>query len=288
MLEHVLAGEAADSSRRGHPAHRHAADAPRRLHVHLRHDLRGQADLAPRVRAPGHRPRYRHPLRQGRHMRDRASRSPEEAAIVQSVPSNSSLPRGPIGQAATPQLVAPTCSWSPRTTHSGAASRPRLATAGHAASAVRVGTVDLFQGQEAPVVLISLATSSDEDVPRSIEFLFSRNRLNVAVSRAQCLAIVVANPQLLDCTGALHRPDATDLDALRVARGSPARQLTISLRCARLATRSWLVHRPCVSREVPSQQSRNWRQSASRTAVPPRATNFPSENWPDSSRKTDI
>ena len=61
-----------------------------------------------------------------------------------------------------------------------------------------VGTVDRFQGQEAPVVIISMATSSDEDVPRSVEFLFSRNRLNVAVSRAQCLTIVVANPQLLD------------------------------------------------------------------------------------------
>lgn len=61
----------------------------------------------------------------------------------------------------------------------------------------RVGTVDKFQGQEAPVVLLSMATSSAEDLPRNIEFLYSKNRLNVAVSRAQCIAIVVANPQLL-------------------------------------------------------------------------------------------
>jgi superfamily I DNA and/or RNA helicase len=62
----------------------------------------------------------------------------------------------------------------------------------------RVGTVDKFQGQEAPVVLISMATSSGEDMPRNIEFLFSRNRLNVAISRARCLAVIVASPRLLE------------------------------------------------------------------------------------------
>lgn len=63
---------------------------------------------------------------------------------------------------------------------------------------VPVGTVDKFQGREAPVVLYSMATSSVEDVPRSLEFLFSRNRLNVAISRAMCLAIIVASPRLLE------------------------------------------------------------------------------------------
>jgi len=63
---------------------------------------------------------------------------------------------------------------------------------------VPVGTVDKFQGQEAPVVFFSMASSSGEDVPRNMEFLFSRNRLNVAVSRAKCLAILVASPKLLD------------------------------------------------------------------------------------------
>ncbi len=62
----------------------------------------------------------------------------------------------------------------------------------------RVGTVDKFQGQEAPVVLVSMVTSTAEDLPRHMEFLYSRNRLNVAVSRAQCLDIVVLNPQLLE------------------------------------------------------------------------------------------
>jgi predicted RecB family nuclease len=63
---------------------------------------------------------------------------------------------------------------------------------------VPVGTVDKFQGQEAPVVFFSLATSSSDTIPRSLDFLFSRNRLNVAISRAQCLAILVASPRLLD------------------------------------------------------------------------------------------
>jgi predicted RecB family nuclease len=62
----------------------------------------------------------------------------------------------------------------------------------------RVGTVDKFQGQEAPVVFFSMATSSGEDLPRNLEFLFSRNRLNVAISRAQSLAVLVASPKLLE------------------------------------------------------------------------------------------
>ncbi|KQV64088.1 TM0106 family RecB-like putative nuclease [Caulobacter sp. Root343] len=66
----------------------------------------------------------------------------------------------------------------------------------------RVGTVDKFQGQEAAAVLISMATSSGEDLPRQIEFLYSRSRLNVAISRARCLAVVFASPRLLeiDCS----------------------------------------------------------------------------------------
>jgi uncharacterized protein len=63
---------------------------------------------------------------------------------------------------------------------------------------VAVGTVDKFQGQQAPVVFFSMASSSDKDAPRGIDFLMSRNRLNVAVSRAQCLAYLVCAPQLLD------------------------------------------------------------------------------------------
>lgn len=64
----------------------------------------------------------------------------------------------------------------------------------------RVGTVDKFQGQEAQVVIISMATSSEEYLPRFIDFLFSKNRLNVAISRARCLALMVASPKLKEVT----------------------------------------------------------------------------------------
>ncbi|MFB9712997.1 TM0106 family RecB-like putative nuclease [Arthrobacter methylotrophus] len=62
--------------------------------------------------------------------------------------------------------------------------------------AVRVGTVDKFQGQEAPVVIVSMAASAAADVPRGMEFLLSRNRINVAVSRGQWRAVVVRSPEL--------------------------------------------------------------------------------------------
>ena len=62
----------------------------------------------------------------------------------------------------------------------------------------RVGTVDKFQGQEAQVVIVSMTTSSENYLPRFIDFLFSRNRLNVAVSRAKCLSVIVMNPLLLE------------------------------------------------------------------------------------------
>lgn len=77
----------------------------------------------------------------------------------------------------------------------------------------RVGTVDKFQGQEAPVVIISMATSYGGDAPRGTEFLFNRNRLNVAISRAKCLAIIVRSRRLLDVPSA-SRDDLPRLDFL--------------------------------------------------------------------------
>jgi uncharacterized protein len=75
---------------------------------------------------------------------------------------------------------------------------------------VRVGTVDKFQGQEASVVVYSMASSSGEDVPHGLDFLLSRNRLNVAVSRAQCLAYLVCSPRLLEV-------DCKTIDHMRLA-----------------------------------------------------------------------
>jgi uncharacterized protein len=63
---------------------------------------------------------------------------------------------------------------------------------------MRVGTVDKFQGQEAPVVIYSLTTSSQEDAPRGMEFLYSLNRLNVATSRAMTTVILVGSPKLFE------------------------------------------------------------------------------------------
>ena len=73
-----------------------------------------------------------------------------------------------------------------------AALRRRLGATGN------VGTVDRFQGREGVVAIYSMASSSREDAPRDMGFLYSRNRLNVAVSRAESLALVVASPNLLE------------------------------------------------------------------------------------------
>jgi uncharacterized protein len=62
----------------------------------------------------------------------------------------------------------------------------------------RVGTVDKFQGQEAAIAIYSMATSSHADAPRGMEFLYSLNRLNVATSRARCLSVIVASPQIAE------------------------------------------------------------------------------------------
>jgi uncharacterized protein len=81
--------------------------------------------------------------------------------------------------------------------------RERLAAAG--AGGVRVGTVDRFQGQEAVVVIVSMACSSPREAPRGLDFLLNRNRVNVAVSRAKWRAVVVRSPRL---TAALPRRPA--------------------------------------------------------------------------------
>ena len=71
------------------------------------------------------------------------------------------------------------------------------AFAGRGLTGFRVGTVDKFQGREAPVVIYSMATSSADEAPRGLEFLYDRHRLNVATSRARVMAIIVASPDLI-------------------------------------------------------------------------------------------
>jgi uncharacterized protein len=70
-----------------------------------------------------------------------------------------------------------------------------LARRGH--TGPRIGTVDKFQGRQAPAVIYSMATSSADEAPRGLEFLYDPHRLNVATSRAQAMAIIVASPDLV-------------------------------------------------------------------------------------------
>jgi predicted RecB family nuclease len=121
--------------------------------------------------------------------------SPEEAAVVANLVRsllgrqwrNSSGALAPIG---IDQIMVVT----PYNAHiraiQSAAAAARLA-------GVQVGTVDKFQGRQAPIVIYSMATSSAEDAPRGMEFLYDLHRLNVATSRARALAIIVASPDLV-------------------------------------------------------------------------------------------
>ena len=90
----------------------------------------------------------------------------------------------------------PTCSWSRRTTRRCCCCRTHFDAAG--LPDVAVGTVDKFQGRQAPVVFVSMTASSIDDVPRGISFLLNRNRLNVAVSRAKYLSIIVRSEALTE------------------------------------------------------------------------------------------
>lgn len=74
----------------------------------------------------------------------------------------------------------------------------------------RIGTVDKFQGQEAAVVIYSITTSTSKDAPRGMEFLYSANRLNVAISRARAVCILVGNPRIFE-------PECNNVRQMRLA-----------------------------------------------------------------------
>ncbi len=76
----------------------------------------------------------------------------------------------------------------------------------------RIGTVDKFQGQEAPIVIYSMTSSSPEDAPRGMEFLYNRNRFNVATSRARAICILVGSPSLFE-------PNCKSPRQMRMANG---------------------------------------------------------------------
>lgn len=79
-------------------------------------------------------------------------------------------------------------------------------------SDISIGTVDKFQGQEAPVVIYSMTSSSPQDAPRGMSFLYSPNRLNVATSRAKCISILVASEKLFEA-------ECNTIDQMKWANG---------------------------------------------------------------------
>jgi AAA domain len=114
-------------------------------------------------------------------------------------------------------LVAGTAWLFARPEHRGRFGRLVIDEAGQfsLANAIAVGAVaeSVIQGQEAAVVFFAMTCSSGEDVPRGLDFLFDRNRFNVAISRAQCSAVVVVNPGLLDA-------DCRTLEAMQLVDGA--------------------------------------------------------------------
>ena len=115
------------------------------------------------------------------------SRSREEAEAIVSLVRSLIAPNGPLS-AADVLVVAP---------YNAHVALVRDAMVNTGLGDVRVGTVDKFQGQEASVAIYSMATSSPEDAPRGMDFLYDRHRLNTATSRARVAAILVACPRLL-------------------------------------------------------------------------------------------
>jgi uncharacterized protein len=109
----------------------------------------------------------------------------------------------------------------------------QVAALKHRLPHARVGTVDKFQGQQAPVVIYSMATSSPEEAPRGMEFLYSLNRLNVATSRALCACVLVASPRLFE-------PECRTPHQMRLANAL-CRYAELARRSA--ATPSWRVTR---------------------------------------------
>jgi predicted RecB family nuclease len=93
----------------------------------------------------------------------------------------------------------------------------------------RVGTVDKFQGQEAPICLVSMTSSSADEIPRGVAFLFSLNRINVAVSRAQVLSLVFASADLLEvpCANVDEMRQVNSLCALKEYGAELARVGTV-------------------------------------------------------------
>ena len=136
------------------------------------------------------------------HVADRDDNdSPAEAEVVAEVVGRLLLGRCDAGRTRRATAAPGRAGGHPHRLALQPASAPHPGRAGGAwvrlPARVPVGTVDKFQGQQAPISIYSMATSRPEDAPRGLEFLYSLNRLNVATSRARCLTLVVASPALV-------------------------------------------------------------------------------------------
>jgi predicted RecB family nuclease len=135
---------------------------------------------------------------------DNSTFSPEEAEVVRDLvqdllgrPWHDPSEKGPDGRPVGPRLLAPT-DVLVITPYNGQVGRIRRTLDDAGLTEVAVGTVDKFQGQEAPVAILSMAASSHSDVSRGMGFLLDRHRLNVAVSRGKHSAFVVRSKVLTD------------------------------------------------------------------------------------------
>ena len=139
----------------------------------------------------------------------------------------------------------------------------------------QVGTVDKFQGREAPVVIYSMATSRPEDAPRGMEFLYSLNRLNVATSRARCAAIVVASPRLFE-------PECRTPRQMELANAlCRFREMARDQALASASRERTAASAPCARR-----RARAWRASGSRPRPPPgRGEGSPARRGPRGRRR---
>ena len=183
-------------TRRVHPAlARHVSELSYegQLHAHPSAATRHLDGLAPGIHA--------HPVSH----HGNATESPEEAAVVVALvnqaigcawsdPTDSRVAHGDAPPT-RPLTAADVIVVTPYNAHVQNV-RAALDAAGH--TGTRVGTVDKFQGQEAVIAIVSLAASSAADAPRGLDFLLNRNRLNVAISRAQWAAHIVHSPAIAD------------------------------------------------------------------------------------------
>ena len=253
------AGGAPDGAARPGPVpRRDLAAAARALRVHLGRLLRGPARLRGRRGAPHARRRQRAGL-------DRRSSTSDRSQSVGRGGrrdrgrrrASSSAPRSPTRTATTrPLTEADVLVVAPYNAQVRML-RSRLP------AGVAVGTVDKFQGQQAPVVFVSMASSTAEDAPRGVGFAFDSHRFNVATSRAQCRAVLVCAP------GAARRRLQDDrADAARQRR-LPVRR-AVGFGACRLGLRP---SRPCQKSHFQSASTRPSSRSGSirRSSVSTRA-----------------